>query len=111
MFDFQKLHVYNKAIAFNKDIRTVLHELKDKSSKDQLKRASLSIVLNIAESSSRFSKADRKRFLIISRGSAFERVAILEYLEKCEDMKINQSLCSDLEEISEMFFGIMKKLE
>ncbi len=111
MFDFQKLQVYHKAIAFNKEIRSILNKLSDKSTKDQLKRASQSIVLNIAESSSRFSKADRKRFLIISRGSAFECAALLEYLEKCDEEVVDQNLYSNLEEISKMLYGIIKKLE
>ena len=100
-----------KALDYNKSIQIVLHALKDKSSKDQLKRASQSINLNIAESSSRFSKADRKRFLIISRGSAFECAAILEYLEKCDNIPIDSKLYQILEEISKMIFGIIKKLE
>ena len=111
MFDFQKLIVYQKALEYNKDIQSVIHVLKDKSSKDQLKRASQSINLNIAEGSSRFSKADRKRFLIISRGSAFECAALLEYLEKCDGLSIDQELYLKLEEISKMLFGIIKKLE
>jgi four helix bundle protein len=37
-------------------------------------------MLNIAEGTSRFSNKDRKNFFVIVRGSAFECVAILEYL-------------------------------
>lgn len=52
----------------------------DRNLKDQLKRASINIVLNIAEGSSRFSYADRKNYLVISRGSAFECVAVLDII-------------------------------
>ena len=78
MFDFQKLDVYQKAKSFNHSIAGILQENKfDRVTHDQLRRASFSIMLNIAEGSSRFSNRDRKNFLIISRGSAFECVAIL----------------------------------
>ena len=46
--------------------------------KDQLKRASMSIPLNIAESSGKTSAPDRARFLAIARGSALECGAIVD---------------------------------
>ena len=60
MFDFEKLEVYKKAKNFHNEIANFINEGKlDKVSKDQLHRASFSIVLNIAEGSGRFSKAHR----------------------------------------------------
>lgn len=80
MFDFEKLEVYKKAKAFNKDVLTLMKNTKsiDVVTKNQLRRASLSIVLNIAEGTSRFSKPDKRNFYVISRGSAFECVAIFD---------------------------------
>lgn len=51
MFDFEKLEVYKKAKAFNKDVLVLMKNTKsiDVVTKNQLRRASLSIVLNIAE--------------------------------------------------------------
>jgi four helix bundle protein len=46
--------------------------------RDQLKRASISIPLNIAESCGKTSAPDRARFLSIARGSALECGAILD---------------------------------
>jgi four helix bundle protein len=48
--------------------------------RDQLARASASVVLNIAEAAGRRSPADRARFVAIARGSATERAAILDVL-------------------------------
>lgn len=50
MFDFEKLDVYKKAKAFNASIRQFIDEMKlDPTTKDQLRRASFSVVLNLAE--------------------------------------------------------------
>jgi len=114
MFDFQKLDVYQKAKTFCKEITEVLKDKDfDRVTNDQLRRASFSIMLNIAEGSSRFSNRDRKNFLVIARGSAFECVAILEYLFEMKDLNqesLNQYV-GDLEEISRMLFGLIRKLE
>jgi len=51
MFDFEKLHVYQKAKDFNLKIKTEILSIAliDGAAKNQLRRASLSIMLNIAE--------------------------------------------------------------
>jgi four helix bundle protein len=87
MFDFQKLEVYQKTKIFNRETTSLLTEKKfDRITNDQLRRASFSIMLNIAEGMSRFSNKDRRNFMVISRGSAFECVAILEYLVENEQI-------------------------
>jgi four helix bundle protein len=111
MFDFQKLDVYQKSKNFCKEIYPILDQKNfDRVTNDQLRRASFSIMLNIAEGTSRFSNKDRKNFFVIARGSAFECVAILEYL--LETREITQDFFLDgekkLEEISKMLFGLIK---
>ena len=64
MFDFEKLDVYKKAKQFNKEVYSFLRNSRtiDSVSKNQLRRASLSIVLNISEGTGRFSKAEKRHF-------------------------------------------------
>ena len=82
MFDFKKLTVYQKSKQFNLMVNTFLLNNKlDRNTHDQLKRAAFSIMLNIAEGAGRFTKPDKRNFYIISRGSAFECVAIFDFLK------------------------------
>ncbi|HPR73262.1 MAG TPA: four helix bundle protein [Bacteroidales bacterium] len=56
MFDFQKLDVYQKSKSFCISITKLMSSGNfDSVTNDQLRRASFSIMLNIAEGSSRFS--------------------------------------------------------
>jgi four helix bundle protein len=48
--------------------------------RDQLDRASVSIVLNIAEAAGRRTSRDKAHFFAIARGSATECAAVLELL-------------------------------
>jgi len=81
MFPFHQLTAYQKAKNFRKQVSAILKTYKiEEPFRSQLNRASLSIVLNIAEGSGRYSKADRKNFFIIARGSVFECMAITDLL-------------------------------
>jgi four helix bundle protein len=115
MFDFEKLDVYLKAKTFNKQVYNYLQHQKDldRTTKDQLRRASFSIMLNIAEGSSRFSKSDRKNFFIIARGSAFECAAIFEFLkeENLLAMELHNEFYQKSEELSKMLFAMIKNLQ
>jgi four helix bundle protein len=113
MFDFEKLGIYKKAKNFNSDVRKLIKSSKlDPTTKDQLRRASFSVVLNIAEGSGRFSKADRRNFYVISRSSIFECIAILDVLkdEKVLDENRYQEFYVNAEEISKMLFAMIKNL-
>lgn len=80
-FDHEKLRVYQEALRFVAFAGGVISELPPKvAARDQLDRASTSIVLNIAEGNGKRSKVDRCRYLDISRGSALESAACLDVL-------------------------------
>ena len=74
MLDYEKLDVYRTALEFV--ITTI--EIRDRLPRgsgelvDQFKRASFSIVLNIAEGAGKFQQADKQRYFSIARGSVME---------------------------------------
>ena len=100
-FIFEKLEVYQKAIDFADKITTTTEKLPRGFYflTDQLNRAALSISTNIAEGNGRFTKADRKNFFIIARGSVQECVPLLELAVRRKLIKPDdhQRLRNDLE--------------
>jgi len=80
MLAYEKLDVYQCSIQFLAVATKLIDSLPRGNSAlgDQLKRAALSIPLNIAESSGKPTLLDRKRFCGIARGSAMECGAILD---------------------------------
>jgi len=111
MFDFEKLVIYNKARSYNKKVNAFLISTSlNRTVKDQLIRASFSIMLNIAEGSGRYSKKDKRNFFVISRGSVFECAAIFDYLKEIGEIKEEQfnSFYTDLDELSRMLWALIK---
>ncbi|MFA5840413.1 MAG: four helix bundle protein [Candidatus Margulisiibacteriota bacterium] len=112
IFDFERFPVYKLALEYARNAEDLLIQLDlPKSSRiaDQFSRASLSIPLNIAEGAGRYSKADKKNFYIVARGSVFECVAILDVLISKEkiDFMTRQKHYAILEELSKMLSGLI----
>lgn len=80
MLAHEKLDVYRCAIEFLALTCRVVEALPRGHADlaDQLRRAAMSIPLNIAESAGCRSGAERRRYLCIARGSAMECSAILD---------------------------------
>jgi len=80
-FDHERLKVYRAAVSFCAWVTGQLEVIPAKyAAKDQLDRASTSIVLNLAEGNGKRSYPDRSRFFDIARGSAVECAACLDML-------------------------------
>lgn len=111
MFDFENLDVYKKAKELNKEVLKFLKENKNIDSylRDQLRRASISTVINIAEGSGKFSKADKKNFYTTARGSAYECVSLFEIIfEENQIDKIGfNNFYQKFEIISKMLLGLI----
>jgi len=113
LFDFEKLQVYTKAKEFNKKVNTFLTSSNlDRTTNGQLRRASFSIMLNIAEGSGRSTNKDKRHFYVMSRGSTFECVAIFDYLKEIDKIDKNQfsEFYKLLDELSRMLYGMVKSL-
>jgi len=82
MLDHERLDVYQCALRFAALSFQILHGVPRGHAElaDQLRRATLSIPLNIAEGAGKPTDKDRARFHAIARGSAMECGAILDLL-------------------------------
>lgn len=114
-FQFEKLLVYQKSVDFADQVCSATEQFSRGYGflVDQLNRAALSTSANIAEGNGRFTKADRKNFFIIARGSVQECVPLLELARRrclIDDAK-HVELKSQLEEISKMLSGLISGLE
>lgn len=79
-FSFENLHVYQRAVDFADEVYSLTEQFARGYGflVDQLNRAALSISANIAEGNGRFTKADRKNFFGIARGSVQACVPLME---------------------------------
>lgn len=115
-FEFQNWPVYREAMIFAKRANKFclgLPKTGNQSLGDQLRRASQSIPLNVAEGSSRGTSKDKINFLRISKGSVFECAAILDLavefgLLQQED---HQDLLEKLASLGRMLSGMIRHFE
>jgi len=113
-FGFEKLRVYQDSLNFSKEIYKVTKNFpKDElfGITSQLRRAALSICLNIAEGSS-LTKTEFKNFSRRSRGSVYECVPILSlaldnrYISENQFKELNESCLKLAKSISALINSI-----
>lgn len=80
LLDHEKLDVYQVALQLQRAGMALLPKRGSAAVRDQLDRATMSIVLNIAEGAGRRSAPDKRRHYEIARGSAMEVAAIVDVL-------------------------------
>jgi four helix bundle protein len=85
--DHERLDVYDLALEFLVFSNGIIEGLPRGRSHlaDQFTRASLSIVLNLAEGAGKHSKLDKRRYYVTARGSATESAALLDV---CQRLKL-----------------------
>lgn len=109
-FDHEKLDVYGLAIDFVGRANDVVELLPRGRGylADQLQRAALSIVLNIAEGAGKFSGDDKAVFYVRARGSTTESAAVLDV---CAQLNlVPAALCQENKAILERVAQMLTKL-
>jgi four helix bundle protein len=95
-YQYEKADVYRRAVDFAERIYKFADELPKAQwvLADQFKRAAMSISLIIAEGNYRWHPKEREDFFLITRGSAFDCVPLLEL---CRRRKlIDETKCMKL---------------
>ncbi len=115
-FSFEELDVWNIALDFAEKVYVITKNFpKDEmyGITSQLRRASLSISLNIAEGKGRYSNKEFKQFLFIARGSLYETITLLRMCLKLNYLteKQYQDLISDCETIQSKISGLLNYLK
>jgi four helix bundle protein len=112
-FLFEKLEVYQKALAFAEQVSNLTGTFPRGCwyLADQLNRASLSISLNIAEGNGRWSDADRRNFFSVARGSVHECVPLIELCRRRE--LLEEAVCIELKDalviVAKMLSGLIER--
>ncbi len=111
-FRFLKFKVYVDAKNYFKEILIISERVKNYSFRDQIRRAALSILLNIAEGSAKKSDKEFARFLEISSGSINEVVAcvdLMKELGRITDIEYKE-LLKKSDELAKQLGGFIKQL-
>ena len=113
--NFRKLKIYQRAIMFAVEIYDFSKDFPKSETyglTGQIRRAAISISLNIAEGSGSSSAKEFLRFLDISRRSAYEVMSCLEiaaHLNFCTKKDVER-LIAEADEIAAMITGFSKRL-
>ena len=113
---FEDLIAWQKARELTREIYTVTKSgefKKDFGLRDQIQRACVSIMSNIAEGFDRASRAEFHQFLVVAKGSCAEVRSMLylaeelRYLEKSAHIKLSDETV----EITKILNGLIKSIK
>lgn len=109
---FEDIIAWQKAKVLTIKVYSLFSSSKDYGFKDQIQRASVSIMNNIAEGFERKSNNEFRQFLYIAKGSCGEVRSMLILARELQKIKNNESenLLKLAEEISKILSGLIKSL-
>jgi len=115
-FDFEDLEVYKRALIFVDKMFDICEKFSyhfQSSLGDQLRRASLSIVNNIAEGSDKISSREKKRYFMYSLDSARECIPMLAICKSRRLIKeeVENVLREDCKIICRMLNKLIKSIK
>jgi four helix bundle protein len=115
MHDFRKLKVWQRGMDFVTDIYEASRNFPSTERfglTDQIRRAAISIPLNIAEGSGAGFSNEFQRFLSYARRSTYEVMSALEIAKRlgyCRDKEL-KNLLDKADQIAAMIVGLSRKL-
>ncbi len=113
MHKFEKLIVWQKSLVLIESIYRICNVLPGNERNnivDQIKRATLSISLNIAEGSGSENDKEFNRFLSIAKKSLFEVIAILKIINYLYKINIDEQI-KLTDEVGKLLNGFINKLK
>lgn len=116
-FGYEDLEVWQKAIDWTSEIVRVVDNLRTDRMHfrliEQLKAASSSVAMNIAEGKGRYSQKEFIQFLYIARGSLYETITLLEIFLRQDWIKAEKfsELKEKGREIAKMLNALIKAIK
>lgn len=110
---YKDLVVWQKSVVLIKEVYKIaelLPKTEEYNLKQQLKRAVVSVALNIAEGKSRKTVKDFAHFLNISAASLAEVEAILSICEELNFLRDIENIYKDIETLGKMLNSFKSKL-
>ena len=109
---FEDIIAWQKAKVLAVSVYSLFSESRDFGFKDQIQRASVSVMNNIAEGFERKSNNEFKHFLFIAKGSCGEVRSMLYLAKELNKITDNdfKTLFQTSEEISKIISGFIKTL-
>lgn len=111
---YRDLLIWQKSLSLIKEIYTEAEKLpksEEYNLKHQLKKAVVSVALNIAEGKNRRTSKDFINFLNIAKGSLAETEAVLLICEELKYLQISEDLFARIEELAKMINSLITTIK